>query len=71
MEIPINAPGHDGGSGTSVPGSLLKKGVDTYDPNVTIEKLFGPNVKGRTLQEAIWATYQVGVCEESLFNTEL
>lgn len=66
MENPFSASDGHGGGVAAFPGSLLRKGVDPYDPNVTIEKLFGPDVKGRTLQEAIWATYQVGVCDESV-----
>lgn len=36
----------------------LLKGADPFDPSMTIEKLFGPDLKGRVLQEAIWSTYQ-------------
>ena len=35
----------------------VRKGVDPFDPTVSIQTLFG-DLKGRVLQEAIWGTYQ-------------
>ena len=35
------------------------QGVDIYDPAATVVDIFGSDLKGRLLQEAIWQTYQV------------
>lgn len=47
----------------------LLKGVDPFDPSMTIEKLFGPDLKGRMLQEAIWTTYHTPMWFSLLSNT--
>lgn len=37
----------------------IKEGVDRWDPTITVQDLFGPNVKGRVLLESLWDLYQV------------
>ena len=36
----------------------LLKGVDPFDEKASIQSLFGTDLKGRVLQEAIWNVYQ-------------
>lgn len=50
-------PPHHSSAGPNLhPGPL--KGVDIYREDATVTDIFGEDLKGRMLQEAIWSTYQ-------------
>ncbi len=41
------------------------QGVDIYNESATVTDIFGDQLKGRMLQEAIWSTYQVPGCQNT------